>query len=419
MEKKVRKAVRTFLIENDKIVAIKYKSEMNKGYYDIPGGKIEENETSLQTSIREFKEETGIEIINPEYKGNVIIEYPNRIFDFDIYVVNKYKGEPEEFEENYSMWIDIQKLIKEEKVFPSIEILKHILNSEDISLKIYCNENHKIINIEEQTKMAEYEDYLQFATEIAKEAGNIMKKYFARKDISSYKGDKTIVTLADKEINSYLIKRVKEKYPTHCVDGEEEQFGKSKYVWVCDPVDGTAMYARSIPVAVFSLALVIDGISTIGVIYDPFTDNIYTAIKGSGAYQNDEKITVNNYDLEDMKSVSHFDIWPEADYDISNALQELGRKTYFIGLGSIIRACTCVASGEFILAIYPGTKHKNCDIAAAKVIVEEAGGKVTDLFGNEQRYDRSINGAVISNGKVHDEVVDTIKKHLENKNYNK
>ncbi|MCI8362187.1 MAG: hypothetical protein HFJ41_03500 [Clostridia bacterium] len=73
--------------------------------------------------------------------------------------------------------------------------------------------------------MSEYEGYLQFAKEIAKEAGNIMKKYFARKDISSYKGDKTIVTLADKEINSYLIKRVKEKYPEHCVDGEEEQFG--------------------------------------------------------------------------------------------------------------------------------------------------------------------------------------------------
>lgn len=240
----------------------------------------------------------------------------------------------------------------------------------------------------------------------------------ARKDISAYKGDKTIVTLADKEINSYLIKRVKEKYPTHCVDGEEEQFGKSKYVWVCDPVDGTAMYARNIPVAVFSLALVIDGVSTIGVIYDPFTDNMYTAIQGKGAYQNGEKITVNHYDLEDMKSVAHFDLWPKADYDTSSVLQELGKKTYFIGLGSIIRACICVASGEFTLAIFPGTKHKNCDIAAAKVIVEEAGGMVTDLFGNEQRYDKNINGAVISNGKVHSEVIETIKRHLENKNYN-
>lgn len=148
--KKVRKAVRTFLIEDDKIVVIKYKREMDKDYYDIPGGKIEENETSLQASIREFKEETGIEITNPEYKGNVIIEYRNRIFDFDIYVVNKYNGEPKEFEENYSMWVDIQKLMKEEKVFPSIEILKHILNSEEISLKIYCNEDHKITSIEEK-----------------------------------------------------------------------------------------------------------------------------------------------------------------------------------------------------------------------------------------------------------------------------
>lgn len=59
--------------------------------------------------------------------------------------------------------------------------------------------------------------------------------------------------------------------------------------------------------------------------------------------------------------------------------------------------------------------HKNCDIAAAKVIVEEAGGKVTNLFGNEQRYDKSINGAVISNNKVHDEVIATIKKYLEEK----
>ena len=259
-------------------------------------------------------------------------------------------------------------------------------------------------------------EYLEFAKEIALEAGKIMKKYFSRKDISSYKGDRTIVTLADTEINSYLIKRVKEMYPTHSVDGQEEQFGKSDYVWVCDPVDGTAMYARSIPVAVFSLALVINGVSTVGVIYDPFTDNLYTAIKGQGAYQNGEKMQVNNYVLEDKRSVSHFDLWPTAEYDISKALQEIGKKTYLIGLGSIIRACTCVASGEFILAIFPGTEHKNCDIAAVKVIVEEAGGKVTNLFGNEQRYDQSINGAIISNGIVHNEVVKTIKKYLsENK----
>lgn len=261
----------------------------------------------------------------------------------------------------------------------------------------------------------ENEEYLEFTKEIAYEAGKIMLKYFNAKDISSYKGDKTIVTLADKEINTYLINRVKEKFPTHSVDGEEEQFGKSNYVWVCDPVDGTAMYARHIPVAVFSLALVVNGVSQVGVVYDVFTDTLYSAIKGKGAYKNGEKITVNDFELDDMRSVSNFDMWSNADYNLYDSIKKLGNKTYFVSIGSVIRACMCVASGEFNLAIFPGTKRKNCDIAAVKVIVEEAGGKVTDLFGNEQRYDESINGAVISNGKVHNEVVETTKKYLKDR----
>ena len=256
------------------------------------------------------------------------------------------------------------------------------------------------------------EEYLEFAKDIAYQAGKIMIKYFNQNNGASYKGDKTIVTIADTEINSYLIKKVKEKYPEHSVDGEEEQFGKSNFVWVCDPVDGTAMYARHIPVAVFSLALVIDGVPNVGVVYDPFTDSLYTAIKGKGAYKNNEKISVNDYTLDDMRTVCHYDLWPEAEYNISKVVQDLERKAYFIGIGSVIRACMCVASGDFTLAIFPGTKHKNCDIAAVKVIVEEAGGKVTDLFGNEQRYDQSINGAIISNGKVHNEVLETIKKYI-------
>lgn len=254
------------------------------------------------------------------------------------------------------------------------------------------------------------EEYLEFAKDIAHEAGKIMLKYFNMENGASYKGDRTIVTLADKEINSYLISRVKEKYPNHSVDGEEEKFGDGEYVWVCDPVDGTAMYARHIPVAVFSLALVIDGKPVVGVVYDVFTNNLYSAILGKGAYKNDEKISVNDYLLEDMRSVAHFDMWPTAEYNVCNVIQELGKKIYFVGIGSVIRACMCVASGEFNLAIFPGTVGKNCDIAAAKVIVEEAGGKVTDFFGNEQRYDKSINGAIISNGVVHDEVIEQIKK---------
>ena len=253
------------------------------------------------------------------------------------------------------------------------------------------------------------EEYLEFAKEIAAEAGKIMLKYFKEDNGANYKFDQTIVTKADLEINSYLVEKVKERFPTHSVDGEEEQFGKSDYVWVCDPVDGTAMYARHIPVAVFSLALVINGESTVGVVYDPFTDSLYTAVKGQGAYKNGTPIHVNDVSLEDRRSVSNFDMWPEAHYNIYDSIKELGKKTYFVGVGSVIRACMCVANGDFNLAIFPGTKHKNCDIAAAKVIVEEAGGIVTDIFGDEQRYDQDINGAVISNGLVHSQVIESLK----------
>ena len=256
-------------------------------------------------------------------------------------------------------------------------------------------------------------EYLEFAIEIAKKAGEIMIKYFTEDNGANYKYDQTIVTKADTEINKYLINKVKEKYPTHSVDGEEEKFGKSDYVWVCDPVDGTAMYARHIPTAVFSLALVIKGEPVVGVVYDVFTNSLYSAIKGEGAYKNNIPINVNNIELDDKRSVAQFDMWPTSEYNIYDVIKQLGEKTYFVSIGSIIRAGMCVANGDFTLAVFPGTKNKNCDIAAIKVIVEEAGGKVTDLFGNEQKYDRDINGAIISNKKVHQYVVETINKNLQ------
>ena len=147
MDKKNRKAVRTVLINKNNVVAIKYKTEKNLDYYDIPGGKIEDGETSSQASIREVKEETGIQIISQKYKGNVIIEYPNMIFDFDVYIVKEYDGIPAEFAENDSMWINIDELLKKDKKFASIEILKYI-NLEDIKLKIYVDENHNILKVE-------------------------------------------------------------------------------------------------------------------------------------------------------------------------------------------------------------------------------------------------------------------------------
>lgn len=258
-------------------------------------------------------------------------------------------------------------------------------------------------------------EYLDFAIEISNYANKIMKKFFEGEIDSSYKEDNTIVTNADKMINDYLIERVKEKYPSHAIMGEEKTYGKSKYIWVCDPIDGTAMFARHIPIAVFSLALVIDGEPYVGVVKDVFTNTLYTAIKGEKAYKNNKEINVSTLGFEKMKTICNFDIWPYAEYELYNVIEELGKKTYQVSIGSVIRASLCVANGEFNAAIFPGTKNKNCDLAAVKVIVESAGGIVTDLFGNEQRYDEDINGAIISNKIVHREIVELIKKYINNK----
>lgn len=146
MDKKIRKAVRTFLIKNNEVVVINYK-EHDNGYYDIPGGKIEENETAEETSTREFKEETGIIIKKQHYIGYATIEYPERIFEFDIFIVDEYLGDTTEFDENKSMWVNIDDLYKETKLFPSIELIKYLI--EDMNVKIKCDSNHKILSIEE------------------------------------------------------------------------------------------------------------------------------------------------------------------------------------------------------------------------------------------------------------------------------
>lgn len=142
MDKPVRKAVRCYLIKDNKVVVTKYKESNKKsGYYEIPGGKIEEGETSEQTAIREMKEETGLNVKNLKYKGNMIIEYPNRIFDFNVFLCNEYEGKPQEFEENTSEWIEITELLKKEKILSNIILLDRFfikgLTDEKCNFKMY------------------------------------------------------------------------------------------------------------------------------------------------------------------------------------------------------------------------------------------------------------------------------------------
>ena len=161
MDKPVRKAVRCYLIKNDKIVVTKY-NEPNKkaGYYEIPGGKIEAGELPEQTAIREMQEETGIIVKKLKNKGNLIIEYPDRKFEFVVFLANTYQGEPKQFEDNTSEWLDINELLKKEKILASIQLLqKEYINglvNENYTFSMYIKvteqENILDINYKEEER---------------------------------------------------------------------------------------------------------------------------------------------------------------------------------------------------------------------------------------------------------------------------
>jgi fructose-1,6-bisphosphatase/inositol monophosphatase family enzyme len=254
-----------------------------------------------------------------------------------------------------------------------------------------------------------YNEYLEFAKTLAREAGEIMRSHFLVTE-TEWKDDKTPLTIADTTINSLVIQKVQQAYPTHSVLGEEESLlQEGKYTWVCDPVDGTLQYAHGVPVSSFSIALCENGEPMVGVVYDPFMDRLFYAAKSSGAYCNDKKLTVNNggmenavINLEDVPSEKNIMKIPR----LRDLLHEEGAKV--VSLGSAILPAVLIASGQYSAVIFNFSKPE--DGVAVKIIVEEAFGKVTDLFGNNQRYDQKTEGFIASNGTIHETLLKLVQE---------
>ena len=155
---KERHAVRCFLVENGKVVVTRYKEDNPKaGYYEIPGGKIEEKEYPRDTAIREFKEETGMDIKSLTYKGKLTLEYPNRRFYFDLFRTNTYEGVPQDFKENTSQWIEISELLRTKKRLATILLLEktyssYLLDDENrINIYVKVDEDENILDINFKT----------------------------------------------------------------------------------------------------------------------------------------------------------------------------------------------------------------------------------------------------------------------------
>lgn len=261
--------------------------------------------------------------------------------------------------------------------------------------------------------MKSYKAELDFAMEMASDAGKIMKKYFRSEAIDTqWKADHTPLTIADKKINDLLIERVENHYPDHGVIGEESSYMEERdMVWVADPIDGTSPYTLGIPTSTFCLALVdrSDGQPVIAVVYDPFLDHLYTATKGKGTYLNDNKVKTSSAENfhHSYVAVNGFSKKMENGKVLIRPGKLMERIRHHGGkcltFQSHVYTAMKVASGELVASVL--AFGSPWDAAAASLIVEEAGGIATDLNGRKRRYDEFANGTVVAANKA---ILDTL-----------
>lgn len=269
--------------------------------------------------------------------------------------------------------------------------------------------------------MSELEQYLNFAKELAADAGKIMRKYFRTDSLETkIKDDLSPVTVADTKINSMVISRVKQMYPGHGVLGEEESFNlNSKQLWIVDPLDGTGNFANGIPVFAFSIALVSEGALKVAVVYDPILDKKLYAKAGGGAYENGQRLDILKKSLPQRLNISSWvvggiDNSVLADPKINEKVSKLYELEGDIDPHDdpVAYALALVGSGGFDAVV--STIKTAWDVAAGSLIAIEAGAKVTDLFGNEvSRWDKDANGIFAAAPVIHDKLMHIIKPALE------
>ena len=256
--------------------------------------------------------------------------------------------------------------------------------------------------------------YKDFAVVLALQAGKIIKDNFIKGVSKEWKKDDTPITVVDRQINTLVINFINSAYPDHSILSEEESdLKESDYVWVCDPIDGTVPFAHGFPLSTFTLSLTYKGEVILGVIYDPYLERLTVAEKGKGAYINNKKIAVSDASTI-RNTVIDVETWNSSLYDLTPLFAPLHHQGSQV---TILRSA--VYSGMLIgMGMLGGMIFANktaWDAAAVKIVVEEAGGKVTDLFGNDQLYNQDIKGYVASNGILHQELIDLIKQHITSK----
>jgi len=240
---------------------------------------------------------------------------------------------------------------------------------------------------------------------IAREAGALLMEHFHQRVSIEYKGEADLVTIADRRSEALIRERIKAQWPVHDIFGEEQGFVDtgSDYRWYVDPLDGTTNFAHGFPVFCVSLALDHKGTRVAGVIYDPTRDELFAAERGGGAYLNREQIQVSRTSrLAESLVATGFPSHKRHKNPNIYFYHQITLRSHGVRrAGSAALDLCCVACGRF-----DGFWEFNLnpwDTAAGVLLVEEAGGRVTDFSGGP--FQLNSRETLASNGLIHNELL--------------
>lgn len=237
--------------------------------------------------------------------------------------------------------------------------------------------------------------------DICKRAGEILSENYYKEREVKIKEDGTPVTKMDLKVEKFLNKKLKKINNSFTIISEElgDYITDSEYKWVIDPLDGTQNYLHRIPVFGIMVALWRKEEPIKSVVHFPIQKETYFAEKGKGAFLNNKRIKVSNESFENGFVVYDSSIMGEKE---GNAFNQIKDKISNIrALGAAAMNLMKVADGNAEACI--DFNMKPWDFAATVLIIEEAGGKITDLKGN--RLGLENNDVLASNGKEHEEIL--------------
>jgi myo-inositol-1(or 4)-monophosphatase len=248
--------------------------------------------------------------------------------------------------------------------------------------------------------------FLAVALDAARSAGHLLREALGGRRHIRHKGVIDIVTEMDHRAEALIVGRLRAAFPDHAILAEEsgDHAGRSEYRWHVDPLDGTSNYAHGLPIFAVSVALERAGALELGVAYDPTRDECFVAERGRGATLNGEAIRVSPCpDLEQALLVTGFpyDIRTTRDTNLPEYRELSLRAQAVRRLGSAVLDLCYVACGRFD-AFWELAIH-SWDVAAGGLMVQEAGGRLTDARGGPWRVDAP--SILASNGLLHDAVL--------------